>query len=390
MPKEGKNRREARIMITGGGSGGHIYPLVSVVAEIQILSSEIRRKIRIDYLGAYGPYKNLLEENGLKVWGIVGAKLRRYFSLRNFIDGPLFALSLIQALFKTFLIMPDVVFSKGGPGALAVILAARFYRIPVIIHESDAVPGLTNVLSARFAEEVATSFPSTQKYFGAKSVLTGNPIRSYLLGPAFKEGEGDVDEKRLAREFLKFDVQKPLVLFLGGSQGSIRLNDFVLKNLKLFLSRFQIFHQTGKQNYESVLSRVGEAESDFSDEEKKSYRIIDYFEKDVRIALRAADLVVGRAGSGSIFEIAAFGRPAILIPLPEAAQNHQMANAKEYAASGAAEVIEEADLNADLFLKEAIRILTEKEVYNPMSEAALRFSKPKAAEELAKLICSKL
>ena len=373
-------------MITGGGSGGHIYPLVSVSAEIQILSSEARRKIRIDYLGAYGPYKNLLEENGLKVWGIIGAKLRRYFSLRNFIDGSLFALSLIQALFKVFWIMPDVVFSKGGPGSLAVILAARFYRIPVIIHESDAVPGLTNVLSARFAEKVAISFPSTQKYFGAKSVLTGNPIRSYLLGPAFEEGGSDVDEKRLAREFLKFDVQRPLVLFLGGSQGSTRLNDFVLENLKLLLSRFQIFHQTGKQNYESVLSRVGEAESDLSDEEKKSYRIIDYFEKDVRIALRAADLVVGRAGSGSIFEIAAFGRPAILIPLPEAAQNHQLANAKEYAASGAAKVVEEVDLSTDLFLKEAIRILTDDDANKAMIEAALKFAKPEAAEEIAKLI----
>lgn len=368
--------------MTGGGTGGHIYPLVAVAAELQVLAGEAGINLDVRYLGSYGPYKELLELNNIRAGKVAESKLRRYFSFSNFIDIPKFAFSILQALFKIFWFMPDVVFSKGGPGALAVVLVSRFYRIPVIVHESDTIPGLTNSISARYAKLVAISFESAAAYFPKKDVvLTGNPIRTYLLNNLDKES------KENNKAFLEFDQQLPLILVTGGSQGAAAINEFILDSLPQLLQFTQILHQTGRNNYDSVLTR-SESMGGLTEEMKARYRPVDYFENDIRTAFVASDLVVSRASAGSIFEIAAFGKPSILIPLPPevAANDHQTANANDYAKNGAAIVMEQDQLTTETFTAKLKDLLANEQELSKMSAAAKNFAKPEAALNLAKII----
>ncbi len=366
--------------MTGGGSGGHIYPLVSVITELQILAAEEGVNLEIRYLGVVGPYEGLLRENGVRVQRILSSKLRRYFSLGNIIDGPKFIISFFQALWKTLWFMPDVLFTKGGPGALAVVLVARLYRVPIVVHESDTIPGITNMMTAKYAKAIVVSSPSTTEYFAGREVIvTGNPIRRYLFGDPLGQSK--------AKLFLGFNDKFPLTLILGGSQGAVRLNDFILDNLTGLLQFTQIFHQTGKTNYESIIGEAAVVGRDLTEEMKRRYKAIDYLEKDMRIALEAADLVVSRAGSGSIFEIAAFAKPSILIPLPEGISNaHQENNAREYSAAGAAVIIEEANLLPNVFQEELKNLLANPEKLKTMGEAAKKFARPDAALKLAQII----
>jgi UDP-N-acetylglucosamine--N-acetylmuramyl-(pentapeptide) pyrophosphoryl-undecaprenol N-acetylglucosamine transferase len=370
-----------RVLLTGGGTGGHVYPLVAVAAELQILAAESGTNLEIRYLGAYGPYKELLQVNNIRVGRVAASKLRRYFSVGNFIDVPKFVFSLFQAVIKIFWFMPDIVFSKGGPGALAVVLAARFYRIPVIVHESDTVPGLTNLISGRFAKLVAVSFESAAGYFPKKEVvLTGNPIRKYLLNDLDKESKDN------NKGFLGFDLQLPLVLVMGGSQGAASINDLILDNLPELLRFTQIIHQTGRANYDGVVSKLESI--GLTEEIKARYQPVDYFENDIRTAFIASDLVVNRASAGAIFEIAAFGKPAILIPLqPEvAAHDHQTLNAEDYAKGGAAIVMDQDEITPESFVESLKNLLQNPAELAKMSDAARRFAKPEAALNLAKII----
>ncbi len=374
--------RKLRVLMTGGGTGGHVYPLVSVAAELQLIAGEARIDLEIQYLGSYGPYRELLELNNIRVSGVIESKLRRYFSLSNLIDFPKFIFSILQAVLKMFLFMPDLVFSKGGPGALAVVLAARFYCIPVVVHESDTIPGLTNLVSGRYARLVAVSFESAAAYFPKKEViLTGNPIRKYLLNDLDKESSSN------NKVFLGFDPSLPLVLIMGGSQGAASINDFILDNLPRLLQFTQILHQTGRGNYESVLSRL-ETIGGLTKEIGERYRPVDYFDNDIRTAFISSDLIVSRASAGSIFEISAFGKPSILIPLPPevAANDHQTVNAAEYSKTGAAILMEQSKLTPDIFAAKLEELLGNPGKLAAMSEAARHFARPEAALNLAKII----
>lgn len=368
--------------MTGGGTGGHIYPLISVAAELQIITAESNIDLEIRYLGAYGPFKSLLEINGLKAWRIADSKLRRYFSIMNFVDVPKFAYSILQAVFKMLWYMPDVLLSKGGPGALPVVLTARFYRIPVIIHESDSVPGLTNLISAKYAQVIATSFESVALYFPNKQViLTGNPIRRYLIN--------DLDQESISKNkgFLGFDSSLPLIVVMGGSQGAAALNNFVLEHLSQLLNLTQVLHQTGVANYDEVLSRLESTRHSINEDLLNRYRPVSYFKNDLREALIASDLVVSRASGGSIFELAAFGKPSILIPLPPdvAANDHQTKNAEEYCRTGAAMFIPQDKMD-DRLLIEIDKLLQSRPKLSQMSKAAKAFSRPEAALNLAKIV----
>ena len=378
--------RKLRVLLTGGGTGGHIYPLVAVGAEMQTQCGARGIPLDLRYLGAYGPFKSLLEANNIKVGRVAESKLRRYVSIHNFIDGPKFIYSFFQAAVKIFFFMPDVVFSKGGPGALAVVLAAKFYFIPVIIHESDTVPGLTNLLSARFAKLILTSFPGTESYFPGKQVmLVGNPIRRSLLAGAAAES------KQRNKGAYGFDPQLPLILVMGGSQGAININDFILDNLPAILQVTQVLHQTGPKNYEQILKEVSFIAEKMPEEVARRYKAVDYFGDEIKVAYIAADLVVSRSSAGAIFEIAAFGKPSILIPLPPniAANDHQTKNAYDYTATGAGEVVEQTNLLPNLFINHVKRIVEDRALSTRMSEAALVFAKPEAASKIAQILLEK-
>jgi UDP-N-acetylglucosamine--N-acetylmuramyl-(pentapeptide) pyrophosphoryl-undecaprenol N-acetylglucosamine transferase len=371
--------KKIKILFTGGGSGGHVYPLIAVYEELILKTKELNIEAEYFYMGPNDKWAEDIKKRGIKTFYILSGKLRRYFSLLNFLDFFKIFLSIFEALFKVFFIMPDVVFSKGGVGALPVIFAAWFYRIPIIIHESDAKPGLTNLTSSLFAKKIAISFENSKNYFNPqKIILTGNPIRNELLNQK-------VDQK-LAKQNLGFNPELPLLFVIGGSQGAQIINDIILEALKELLPLTQILHQTGENNLVEVekLSRAAILEIPVEVEAKSRYQPIGFLDvNQMALTLSAADLIVSRAGAGLIFEIAAFGKPSIIIPITNSANNHQRLNAYAYKQSGAAVVIEENNLLKELFLHEIKLILNNKEEYEKMSKAALNFSKKEAAQTLA-------
>lgn len=375
--------REIRIVFTGGGSGGHTYPLVAVAESLRRLAKERTIELSISYLGPDDQFSELLGGYGITVAHLMGAKLRRYVSISNIIDIPKFFFSILQAFWKLFWIMPDAVFSKGGPGALPVVLAAWFYRIPIIIHDSDAVPGITNRISARFANRVTVSFDRALAYFNPKKTLwTGHPIRSEILS--------DNLTAIAAKEQFHFKGDQPLLVVLGGSQGSRRINEFIAVILKDIIREVQILHQTGAKNFEDMRQLVAATFADpaYSEEAKAHYQPIAYLnDSEMKAALTAADLIIARAGS-NVFEIAAFGKPAILIPLTESANDHQRANAYEFAKGGGALIIEEENLLPEVALAQLRGILKNKDRMNQMAMGSAQFFKKGAAEEIAKEVLS--
>lgn len=377
-----------RILFTGGGTGGHIYPIVSVAEVLLQTSSE---PVDLYYVGVPDAYEQVLTSHGIAVFRVASAKLRAGDFLRNIMDIPFFFASLLQALWRVFRIMPDVVFSKGGPGALPVVLACAFYRIPIIVHESDSVAGLTNRISGRYAKRIGIAFATAKESFlgkitseykrnamEQKIALVGNPIRDFFFTG------GDVADKTNAKRVLDFDPTKPLLLVIGGSQGSVRVNDFILSIAEDLLNRnIQILHQVGINNAATAQVELRSIMQKYSDLLRNAYRIVPYFGPEIKDAYFAADLAVSRAGSGAIFEVAAMGCPAILVPLPESARNHQVENAFEYASTGAAITIEETNLTKHIFLTQIDKLLSDPNALASMAGAAKAFAKPDAAEMLA-------
>ncbi|HEY4525979.1 MAG TPA: UDP-N-acetylglucosamine--N-acetylmuramyl-(pentapeptide) pyrophosphoryl-undecaprenol N-acetylglucosamine transferase [Candidatus Paceibacterota bacterium] len=369
-----------RILLTGGGSGGHVYPLWAVAESLKRKLPEVD----LQYLGPSDEFSAILAEKGIPTHSILSSKLRRYAAgiLENLVDVPRFFIAFFQALLKIFWLMPDAVFSKGGPGAFATVLAARFYRIPVVIHESDSIPGLTNIFCRPFAKYIAISFPDAQRYFPAKKTfLTGQPIRKELFE--------NVPRQDIAKQELHFDPNKPLILILGSSQGSTRINEFIAVNLKDILKIGQVLHQTGKANFAATkeISQITlrQLPADLAAETR--YLPVPFLFEDMKTALSAADVVISRASS-TIMEIAGFGKPAILIPLKESANDHQRENAYVFAKAGGGTVIEEPNLLPTIFLNELKKIVEHTETREKMGLASGAFFKPDGADNVADLVLS--
>ena len=365
-----------KILLTGGGSGGHIYPLLAVAESFK----KIPENVELFYLGPVCSFREEFEKLGIKKHTLASSKLRRYFSLANFFDIPKFILSVFQALFRLYFLMPDIIFSKGGPGSLAVILAARFYLIPVVIHESDSVASLTNRFSSALAKKIFISFENAARFFPKKKTkLTGNPIRAELF-------EGHLEQNK-AKIKLGFNPQEPLLLILGGSQGALQINNFILENLETLLQTAQVHHQAGVNNFEETKQTSSSILKSLDQSLQKRYLLTGNFNsEELKHALNAADLVISRAGAGAIYEIAAFNKPSILIPLSGSANNHQRNNAYEYAENGAACVIEEENFKINIILIQIKNILRDQNLMQVMTEATQKFSKTDAAAVIAKEI----
>ncbi len=363
-----------RIVIAGGGSGGHVYPTLAVLEALEGRLKAMNAPMRIIRMGPRDGYDALFTNLGADIRDIAAGKIRRYASWANLLDVPKFFVGFIEALAKLYAIMPDIVFSKGGTGALPVVVAAWFYRIPVVIHESDAHPGLTNLFSARFARKVFVSFAEAATYFAAgKTEITGTPLRTELFAAK--------TTKELAKETLGFDPQAPLTIVLGGSLGSRRINEFVLENLGALIRETQILHQAGVMNIADVqkLSRAALIDESTT----RRYQAIGYLDQNLGLILTAADLAVMRAGSATIAEVSAFGVPAILIPLEESANGHQRVNAYAFVKTGGGVVIEEGNLLPGIFLGQVKAILGDPALRAKMSEASAKFSIPGAADKIA-------
>lgn len=371
-----------KILLTGGVTGGHFYPVIAVAEQINILAKENRLLKPELYFMSTDPYnEGLLFEHGLIFEKITSGKIRRSKSLPNyilnFIDLWKIAFGSIMAIWRMFIIYPDVVFGKGGYASFPALFAARLLRIPVVIHESDSRPGKVNAWAGKFARRVAISYPEAAQYFSKdKTAYTGLPVRKEIQNVLETNGH----------EIMKLDPSIPTILVLGGSQGARFINNAVMDSLHDLVSKYQIIHQTGKNNISIIIetAKVVLLDSQFKDR----YRPQDYFKVlDLRAAAGAADIIVSRAGS-SIFEIALWGKPSIIIPIPEETSHDQRANAYSYARSGAASVIEEKNLTRGVFLAEIERILTYPGVKEKMKESAKSFARSDAAELIAGEIIS--
>jgi UDP-N-acetylglucosamine--N-acetylmuramyl-(pentapeptide) pyrophosphoryl-undecaprenol N-acetylglucosamine transferase len=359
-----------RIILTGGGSGGHLTPLVAVADK---LKTKLGSEANILYVGSGAAMeRQIMAEEGIPAKFVISGKLRRYFSFQNFVDFFKVPIGFVQSLWLLFRFMPDAIFSKGGYVAVPIVLAAWIYRIPIMIHESDSVPGIANQFLAKFANRIAVAYPTAAQYFPTeKTALVGNPIR-------FQVTEGDA---LILRQELGFTQSRKTLLILGGSQGSKVINDAIVKILPQLLQHFQIIHQTGQANFDDV---VREAAFMGVKAGHGGYYATPFMNANkLRDAFALSDLVISRAGATFITEIAANGKPAILIPISESANDHQQMNAYALAQIGAALVLEETNLGEHIFLEKINNILNDNELQKSMIEKIKTFYHPNAAEVIA-------
>ena len=314
-----------KIVLTGGGTAGHVTPNIALLPRLREAGFEIT------YIGSYhGIEKQLLKEQKIPYYGISSGKLRRYFDIKNFSDPLKVIKGLAQSIRLMRKIKPDLVFSKGGFVSVPVILAARFCHIPSIIHESDLTPGLANKLAIPNAAKVCCNFPETLKYLPEdKAVLTGSPIRSELLS----------GNKENARKNCNFTNEKPILFIVGGSSGSKFINDTIRGLLPELLKTYQIIHMCGKGNIEESLNRTA------------GYKQYEYIGAELSDIFALADLVISRAGANSICELLALQKPNILIPLSaNASRGDQILNAQSFEKQGFSVVIEEEVITPDKLL----------------------------------------
>ena len=362
-----------KILLTGGGTGGHFYPLIAIAEKlIEIGDKEKIIDLKLYYMSD-SPYdKRMLFENSITFVQIPAGKMRLYFSIRNFFDIFTTATGMFFGLLSMFFIYPDVVISKGGYAAFPAVFAAKLLRIPVIVHESDSYPGRLNVWTAKFAQRVAISWPEAIEYLPKeKTALTGQPIRKNIL-------HGDSVG---AFDFFKLNPEIPVILVLGGSQGAEILNNIFIEVLPDLLSKYQVIHQTGVSNIEDVKGRSKLVME--NNRNASRYVPIPYLNNlATRMAAGIATVIVSRAGS-AIFEIASWGTPSIIIPITNSNGDHQRKNAYSYARIGACEVIDEANLTPHVLVSEIDKLMTNPEKLTKMKQSALSFASPLAAEKIA-------
>lgn len=362
----------AKIVLVGGGTGGHFYPLMSVAETLRMEE----HPPKLYYVGPTSYDDSALQMYDISyVWCPAG-KRRKYFSPLNFFDFFKTVAGVFVALYKLFIIYPDVVFSKGGYTSVPVVFAAWLLRIPIIVHESDSLPGVANKLGGKFAQYVAISYPSTAQFFNpSKTILTGIPIRSELLVPS----------QEVSRASLGIQSDLPLILILGGSQGAERINQLILDSLDELLPKYEIIHQTGKSQYDITVMSAGELIPNA--EHVSRYHPTPFLTAhQLNNVMHMASLIISRAGSGTIHEIAVHEKPSILIPIPEAISHDQITNAYTYAQSGGAVVMEEQNLKDGLLLPEIDRIMQDSSVYSTLEEGARAFAKRDAAPVLSRII----
>ncbi len=365
--------------------GGHLTPFEPLLETLQTVFQERKDKLprwvdanqlEIYFLGVLDNHsQEFFNRLGVKTIHIPAAKIRRYFSLQTLTD-LLFKLPLgvIKVIWSMWLIMPDVVVSKGGYGSVPVCLAALFYRVPLLVHESDAVPGLSNQLTSFWASAVTTSFAVTRHQTASvksKTIVTGTPIRFGLA----KEKPSD------AKKIFGFEPNEPVLLVIGGSQGAQKLNDLTLSVLPSLIKDMGIIHVTGEDHLENIKRAASELLS--NSPRRSKYQPFGYLSDKLGPAMMAADLVVSRAGATSLAELAHLKKPTIIIPLPTAAQDHQTVNAEAYEAEEAARVISEENLGQSLFEQNIRALMDNLPLRQILSYNIQRFDHPNAARQIA-------
>lgn len=327
-----------RIVLTGGGTAGHVTP------NIALLPSLLKEGYEVHYIGSYdGIEKMLVEELGIPYYGISSGKLRRYFDPKNFSDPIKVFKGYAEASALLKKLRPNIVFSKGGFVTVPVVLAAKRRKIPTIIHESDITPGLANKICIPAANKVCANFPETMNYLPVgKAHLTGTPIRQELF----------LGNKIQGLDFCGLTRNKPVLLVVGGSTGSVVVNEGIRNILPNLLEKYQVIHLCGKDKLDPTL------------EHTPGYVQYEYIKNELNNLLEAADVVISRAGANAICELLALRKPHILIPLSSASsRGDQILNAESFEKQGFSYVLKEENLNKDTLLHAIDTVYNKKETY---------------------------
>lgn len=325
-----------KIIMTGGGTAGHVTPNVALIPALEEKGFEVK------YIGSKnGIEKEIIEKNKIPYYSISSGKLRRYFDIKNFSD----PFKVLKGVFEAGRIIskekPDVIFSKGGFVSVPVVIAASIKKIPVVAHESDITPGLANKLASPFCDKLCVTFRESLKYVkGDKGILTGSPIRKEIL-------EGS---KLRGLKKTGFTGEKEILFIMGGSLGSKVLNDVIRDNLDELLKEFDIIHICGKGNIDESLKN------------KKGYIQYEYVNEELPDLMTMADYIVSRAGANSIFEFLALKKPTLLIPLSrKASRGDQILNAKSFEKEGFSLVLEEEEITKESFMKKVREMQKQKQ-----------------------------
>ena len=347
-----------RIVLTGGGTAGHVMPNLALLPKLQDKGWEV------SYIGSYdGMERELIEEQKIPYYPVATGKFRRYLSGQNLTDPFRVIKGLVQSYHLLKKLRPQVIFSKGGFVAVPVTIGARLNQIPVVLHESDLTPGLANRLALPFASAVCATFPETLKHLPKeKSFLTGNPIRPELLAGSKAKG--------LA--LCGFTTDKPVLLVMGGSLGSVAINRMIRAILPDLLLKFQVAHICGQGNIDQNLTGY------------KGYKQFAFIGPELPHIMAAADLCVSRAGANFLFELLALKKPHLLTPLPKSAsRGDQILNAQSFKGQNFSMVLYEEEIN-EAILKKQIETLYEnrQDYIKAMSESNLT----DAATEIIRVI----
>lgn len=370
-----------KILFTGGGSAGHVTPNLAIIERL------LERDWDIHYVGSYdGIEKKLVAEINIPYHSIATGKLRRYFSWKNFLTPFQVLKGVFQAIGLCRKLKPDVVFSKGGFVAFPIVFAAWLNRIPVIVHEADITPGLTNKLSIPFAKTVCVSFPEAEKYYKNKVHVTGIPIRKALF-----EGQRD---KGLA--FCHFNSEKPVILVFGGSLGAMSVNKTIRECLPELLPEFQVVHICGANKVDASFDYPSPA-SGFQPEAtsptrgevnikevSSGYFQLEFVSAEMADLFACADLVISRAGANSVYELLSLKKPHILIPLPTTgSRGDQIVNAKYYKKAGLSYVIPDETLTPEKLIGTIKTVMNEKD---EIKDKLAAYPLPKSVDLICEMI----
>ncbi len=363
-----------KVLVSGGGTGGHIYPALAVAA---LLAHEYQAQIL--YLGSDDGLENeIVPAAGFRMAVIKAGKLRRYLSWQTLVGVGRVPVGMAQAVNIVRLFKPDAAFTSGGYVAVPAGLAARLNGVPLLMHQQDVPPNLSNRLIAPLATRISVAFADSLAYFPRRKTLQlGNPVRQELL-----------DARRIspeqARQQLGLTAEIPLVLVTGGSQGARHLNQAVCRALPRLLERCQVMLISGKQLFEETRTLAEEAMANLDEELKQRCRLVPYLNAEMPVALQAADLVICRSGASTLSELAALSKPSILVPLPPAiGSSPQEANAAMFGKKQAALVIRDMDVKPETLVDRVIRILLSDAQRETMAAAARAFAMPEATQAIA-------
>ncbi|MDD5606263.1 MAG: undecaprenyldiphospho-muramoylpentapeptide beta-N-acetylglucosaminyltransferase [Candidatus Pacebacteria bacterium] len=367
-----------KIVFTGGGTAGHIYPIIAIIKEIK----KNNPNVSFYYIGPKDDFAlTALQEENVIIKIISAGKIRRYLSFQNIID-ILYRIpkGFFQSFYYIYTINPDLIFSKGGYGSITPVIASWILQTPIFLHESDSIPGLANRVNGKLALVIFLAFGIKQISFFSpnKLMVVGNPIRSEIL-------QGNLDE---AKRIFSLSGEKPVILILGGSQGAQIINETILLMMPDFLEKFEVIHQTGEKNIKEIEK---ESKTVIPENLQKYYHALGFLDKNkLKHAYKASDLIIARAGAGTIFEIAEIEKPSILIPLKGSAQNHQVKNAYAFAQDGKSIVIEQENLKAHFLLEKIKYLFSQRSIMEEMKKKCRNFAKPNAAKIIAEYIISYL